>query len=257
MLKLITFNPRLQECVFQSRYKRFFCDVQSPDHQGTLTVHCANSGSMKSCLIPGAPALISDSRNPNRKLRYTLEALYLEDGWVCLNTQRANEALATLMTQRDAITANSFEGADLFLREFSQGAFKSEAKYDEHTRFDGLIVHESIQHWIEVKSVSLRTSNTRIAFPDAVTTRGTKHLDTLKSSLMTLGTKATLIFAITRGSEIEAQTLINQFQIAEEIDPTYSRSAQSAQSAGVALRALILTIDSSGIGIRHYGPVSI
>jgi DNA-binding sugar fermentation-stimulating protein len=62
MKNLIAFSPPLEEVKFLGREKRFFAIVRRAD--GTeYKVHIANSGSMKSCMVIGAPAYIRDSQN--------------------------------------------------------------------------------------------------------------------------------------------------------------------------------------------------
>ncbi|MEM7587460.1 MAG: DNA/RNA nuclease SfsA, partial [Acidobacteriota bacterium] len=75
------------------RYKRFLADVELADGS-TLTVHCPNPGAMTSCSEPGRPVWISDSENPKRKLRYTLEMIRMGRSWVNVNTGSANPAVA-------------------------------------------------------------------------------------------------------------------------------------------------------------------
>ena len=79
----------LRTGILLRRYKRFLADIDC-GKDGVLTVHCPNSGSMKGCAIPGATAWISDSENPKRKLRYTLEIIETDDFKICVNTQRPN-----------------------------------------------------------------------------------------------------------------------------------------------------------------------
>lgn len=246
---------------FIERYKRFFASVyldDDPDKK-VFPVHCANSGSMKSCIESQANAWILDSENPQRKLRYSLEALELEDGYACLNTQRANQVLQGLMQLRLRLSAISFPGADLFIKDFGNGSFRPEAKFNSSTRFDGLVTREDEahvpgeKHWIEVKSVSLRASAKTIAFPDAVTLRGKKHLCDLAESVQR-GDKATLIFAVMRGQNIEPLQLKEQFQIANQIDSKYHQAAIEAQKNGVQFRILLTSINQLAINARGYFP---
>ena len=74
------FSPPLEKVTLLRRYKRFMADVVRADGS-EMTVHCANTGSMKNCVL-GEPqqALISDSGNPKRKYRHTLEALQVGHG---------------------------------------------------------------------------------------------------------------------------------------------------------------------------------
>lgn len=258
-MQIVAFDQPAIPATFVRRYKRFFCDVLAPGINGTeiLTVHCANSGSMKSCLAEGAPCLIIDSNNPARKLRYGLEGIYLEDGWACLNTLRANQAFRSLMEilLQGKLDSKPFSGSELLVKDFSGGTFRSEAVFDAGTRFDGCIQKtDGRKKWIELKSVSLRLSADTIAFPDAVTMRGTRHLQKLQSIATSSNDRATLIYAIMRGSELPAQVLASQFAVAREIDPNYAQASLAALKSGVKIRLLVLGLNDNGIFVRGYFP---
>ena len=79
----------LHRGVLLRRYKRFLADVRLDDGR-ELTVHCPNSGSMKGLAQEGAPVLVSDSENPKRKLRMTLERVRPGRAWVGVNTMLPN-----------------------------------------------------------------------------------------------------------------------------------------------------------------------
>jgi sugar fermentation stimulation protein A len=265
-MRVLSYPEPLLSAFFIKRYKRFLCDVSVPVMDNTeIIVHCANSGSMKSCLAVGAQALIMDSHNPSRKLRYSLESLQLEDGWACLNTQRANQVVGLLMDARNALSSHAaFPGSDLFLKDFGTGAFHPEHRYDAKSRLDGLVTTaDGKRHWIEIKSVSLRLAPDRLAFPDAVTTRGQKHLGVLADIAKGRAPgangpeRATVIYAIMRGSALDAAELAQSFAPAEDIDPGYAQAARAAAGAGVATRILVVGAGPEGLDVRgYYAPES-
>ena len=111
----MNFDPPLREVTLLRRYKRFLADVRLPDGSET-TVHCPNTGSMKNCVLPGREqaALISDSGNPKRKYRHTLEAVRVAHGyWAGVNTGRTNALVA------EALSAGRIDG----LSPAAQGRF--------------------------------------------------------------------------------------------------------------------------------------
>jgi sugar fermentation stimulation protein A len=243
MKRLITFSPPLEQVTFLGREKRFFALVRHAD--GTdAKVHIANSGSMKSCIVLGAPAFIRDSQNPERKLRHSLELIRFADGYACLNTARANELSARFIAERPA----QCEGIELLNTDIpTQLAVKSEVRLNAHTRFDFAFPGG----WIEVKSVSLRLDDKVLAFPDAVTERGQKHLRELIDQAQN-GKKSFLWFMVMRASERPVLEIATNFRPAAEIDPSYDELIKESLKNGVEIRLLVADISPQGLSVRGY-----
>ena len=254
---MISYNESpLEKVTFKKRYKRFLADVEHPT-LGLLTAHCANSGSLKSCLEPDADAWILDSKDPKRKLRYTLELISCTDGLACINTQRANTLIGELFASIIPGSKNavlSFLNQQEFLKDFiSIEDKKAEAVFKQGTRFDFLINQKSKRSWVEVKSVSLRLDTTTIAFPDAVTERGQKHIAHLLEC-QAQGDDAFLFFVIMRSGHLSPQVASSQFRAAHEIDPTYARALKEAHKQGLKIRLLTTSISPQGINVTGYFP---
>lgn len=251
---LLEYDFPLEKGKFLKRYKRFFADIIIADNE-IITVHCANSGSMKSCLEENTDAYILDSKNAQRKLKYSLELLDLEDGLACLNTARANSFINSLLAetiskkQRDEFIEAEFP-YELFL---DWDNFKKEVKFTKETRFDFCLFSEKFSKkcWIEVKSVSLKLDQKTWAFPDAVTERGQKHLVELMSAVKQ-GDEAWLFFVLMRGSKIQPEILRNGFRAAEEIDLKYAQLLREAQNAGVKIALIIPSLSIQGFGLRKF-----
>ena len=77
------FKDRLLQGTFIKRYKRFFVDINYKDK--IITAHCPNTGSMMGLLNKGNKIWFSESDNPNRKLKFTLEMIEVEKKIVGLN----------------------------------------------------------------------------------------------------------------------------------------------------------------------------
>lgn len=229
----MTFDPPLERVVLLRRYQRFLADVRRED--GTvITVHVPNSGSMKTCLGDQWPACISDSGNPRRKLRHTLEMVQGPDGWIGVNTARPN-ALAL-----EAIRAGEIPGFG------DWGHWRSEVPYGEGSRIDLQASRGERLCFVEVKNVTLLEEDT-IQFPDAVTTRGLKHLRELAGQA-SLGHRAVLLLVIQRaGGRV--------FRPAQAIDPDWAAGLRAVIRRGVEVLAWRFRVAPEGI--HPFGPVAL
>ncbi|WP_387463713.1 DNA/RNA nuclease SfsA [Photorhabdus sp. RM323S] len=208
------FHPPLQSATLIRRYKRFLADVITPKGE-TLTIHCANTGAMTGCATPGDTIWYSTSDNPKRKYPNSWELTETQDGhWICVNTLRANDLVAEAI-QQNAIS--EFSGYKKISREVKYG--------EENSRIDLLLQAEQhVNCYIEVKSVTLLQENCGY-FPDAVTTRGQKHLRELQL-IAEQGQRAVLFFAVLHSG-------IKQVAAAAHIDHNYSSLLEQARNSGV------------------------
>lgn len=212
------FDPPLEEGVFLRRYRRFFADVRCRD--GTeLTLHCANTGSMRHCQVPGAPCWFSRSAAPRRKLPGTLEIVTTSDGRRAgVNTLRANALVA------EALAADRIAP----LRGYR--SWRREVRYGiENSRIDLLMEGREQPCFVEVKSVTLSLGGGIAAFPDAVTRRGAKHLRELEA-VVEQGARAMLLFCV-QLSDVDAVVP------ADALDPAYGAALRQAARRGVEVRA--------------------
>ena len=203
----------LLEGTLLKRYKRFLADVDLGDGQ-VLTVHTPNPGSMKTCSDPGSRVRISDSNNPKRKLRHTLEQIRMGRTWVGVNTGIPNRAVASAI-QRGAIEPLT-----------GYAELRSEVQDGHGSRLDLQLVDGDRRCWIEIKNTTLR-AGTEAQFPDAVTERGRKHLGAL-STLAEAGDRAVQLFVVSRGD-------VRTFRPAWDIDPAYAEALQEATERGVEI----------------------
>ncbi len=200
----------LLEGVLVRRYKRFFADVELSD--GTLvTAHTPNTGSMKQCAVPGHQVLISQTDDPKRKLKYTLELIRVGDYWVDTHTQRTNRLVEEALRNG---WVEGLSGYDL-TAEFKIG----------DSRIDFLLEKGPERALVEVKNVTLIEGVSTACFPDAVTTRGQKHLRELLAAKQQ-GCRAVIFFLVQRGEATE-------FSPADDIDPEYGRLLREVVAGGV------------------------
>lgn len=227
------FDPVLEEGRLLTRYKRFFADIECAD--GSLvTAHCANTGSMLNCMAEGARVWFSRNDDPKRKLKATWELVETAHGRLaCINTGRANRLI------EEALMA----GVITELTGFTQ--LRREVKYgEENSRADFCLLFAEQPVFVEVKSVTLGFAETATAaFPDAVTSRGAKHLREL-TALAASGQRALLIYCVNL-------TGITAVRVAKEVDPEYAAALAEAKAAGVEVLAYGTTITPAGIEVSH------
>ena len=206
------------------RYKRFFADIKV--NNKIITAHCPNTGSMKGLLDEGNEVLVTEHDDPKRKLKFTLEIIKAKKRYVGVNTHRANK-----------IVNHGLENK--LISEFKTTKnIKPEFKFSEDTRFDFLCDF----NLIEVKNVTLFRENDIAEFPDAVTSRGTKHLNMLIKSIKK-GYKPYVLFL----TQIQN---INYFRIAKDIDYIYFENYKKAKKAGVKFLAYRCKLNSKEIKIE-------
>ena len=200
------------------RYKRFLADVELPDGQ-IVTAHCANTGSMRSCLAEGAPVQLSHHDNPRRKLKWSLERIDMGSGWIGVNTGLVNSVIA------EALEAGHIDQLPAGLPVHRE--VKVERPGVETSRLDFRIAGESGQSvYIEVKNVTLFEDGF-LQFPDAVSIRASRHLNLLRK-LAEEGNRSIILFAINRPEG-------SCFRPAAQIDPDYARTLKHAVKHGVEL----------------------
>ncbi len=203
------------------RYKRFLADVELNDGS-VVTTHTANTGSMQQCALPGQRVLLSKSDNPKRKLAWSWELVRVNGHWVDINTHRANRVV------EEALRANVIPG----LQDYS---VRPEFPFAD-SRIDFMMEGPAEKVLLEVKNVTLCCQPEIACFPDAVTTRGQKHLRDLMTAAQQ-GWRTVIFFLVQRG---EAKA----FTPADAIDAEYGRLLRQAVNCGVealAYRTMIST----------------
>ena len=210
------------------RYKRFFIDVKLDKE--IVTAHCPNTGSMHGLLGEGNTVFISKNDDPKRKLKYTLEIIKVKKNLVGINTHFANKI--------------AFHGLsnNLIKEVANNDIIKPEVFFNKETRFDFLIEKNKQKIFVEVKNVTLFRDEKIAEFPDAVTSRGSKHLKALIEATQK-GYKTYLLFLV----QIQG---VESFKIAKDIDNVYYKNYLLAKKAGVNFLAYRCKINSKEIKIE-------
>lgn len=225
--------PKLTRGVLVKRYKRFLADVRL-DTGKIVTAHCPNTGSMQGCSEPGRSVYLSRHDSPNRKLKYTWELIKMPGSLVGVNTLVPNRLVFQAAQAKLIPELSGYQSA---AREVSLG---------NGSRIDLLLSNEQGDRcYVEIKNCTLVDDGIAM-FPDAVTSRGLKHLKELET-LVNAGCRCMMFYFIQR---MDARI----FKPADGIDPDYGRGLRRAVNRGVEILAYDVCIDLGGIQLNHKIP---
>jgi sugar fermentation stimulation protein A len=225
----MNFENKLISGQLIKRYKRFFVDIKMKGK--IITAHCPNTGSMQGLLKKGNKVWVTKSENPNRKLKYTLQIIEVGKSKIGVNTYLTNKIVHhALKNNHISEIKNNIQ-------------IKPETNFGLNTRFDFLITKNNFKAFIEVKNVTLSRINGLAEFPDAITTRGLKHINEL-------------INASKRGYKIYILYLIQRddcklFKIAQDIDVEYSNSLLKAVKKKLNILCYDCKFSSKGIKLNQ------
>lgn len=220
------------------RYKRFFADVLTEDGR-EMVVHCPNPGRMTGLLRAGAAVRCSTSSRPKRKLRNTLEMIRVGSIWVGVHTLRANQLAEYILREGSIPSLSGY--ADI----------KREVNVGKGTRLDFYLTgnqKDPRPAYLEVKSVTLARGREAI-FPDSITTRGRRHVETL-GEIIQSGMRSVLLFIVQRSDCL-------QFSTADDIDFEYGEALRHAVDLGVEVIACRASVGPSAIRFQRLIPVSL
>jgi sugar fermentation stimulation protein A len=224
--------PDLIQGSLVQRYQRFKTDVRLSDGS-IVTALCPNTGSMLSCSEPGRPVYISCHEIPSRKLKYTWEMIEMPNSFVGVNTGIPNR-LVKLSIESGII--KEISGFD---------RIRSEVRYGSNSRIDILLEQDGRKCFIEIKNCTLAIDGIAY-FPDAVTSRGLKHLKELQREVSS-GNRAMMFYLVQRMD-------VKEFRPANHIDPIYALELKKAIDLGVEILVYDVTLDLDGISINKKLP---
>jgi sugar fermentation stimulation protein A len=236
------FKKQLIHGRLERRYKRFLADVILDD--GSLVVaHCTNSGSMLSCLEEGAEVWLSPVDDPKRKTQFTWEMIKIGGDWVGINTSNPN-ALAMEWVDQGMIPG--LEG----LRNLKREVKWEDSRFDLYGEMtdEGSAAGRERGCFIEVKNVTLKEGE-RVLFPDAVTQRGRKHLNTL-IRVKRAGMRAVMLYVVQRMD-------VRIFSPARNIDPEYGKALDEALRQGVEIIVAQARVTPENIEYHRVLPVEL
>jgi sugar fermentation stimulation protein A len=230
---VIGFTPPLVEGRLVRRYQRFLSDVEVGGD--VVVAHCPNPGSMRSCMEEGGRVWVQPRRGG--KLAWSWELAESAGALVCVNTARGNQ-LAAAAIAAGAIA--ELRGYPEVAREVAFGDSRLDFRLARGPR-------RKDQLWVEVKSATMDGGGGAVAFPDAVTARGARHLDELRA-LRRRGARAALLFVVSR-------TGVDRIRPADEVDPRYGAALRRSAAAGVEIYAYATELSPTRLAIARRLPV--
>ena len=185
---------------------------------------------MYGLLKQGNKVWASRSNNPKRKLKYTLEIIENKNSKVGVNTHSTNKIVYhALKNNLIKKLKNSLE-------------IKPEIKFGKNTRFDFFVKNKDFNSFVEVKNVTLSRKNKLAEFPDAVTSRGLKHINELvKASKKKY--KIFIIYLVQRDD-------CNSFTIAKDIDRAYENALRKAVKNNLNILCYDCKFSTKGIKLN-------
>ncbi|MHA1814426.1 MAG: DNA/RNA nuclease SfsA [Candidatus Heimdallarchaeaceae archaeon] len=203
------------------RPNRFLAYVKLEGSQEEVKAHVPDPGRLKKLLYPNAELVVRKEKQGDRKTSYTVTGVKFEDIWVNIQSILSNK-----LFEEEYKKIPFFKHYEIIRREYTFGG----------SRFDFLMKNTktSEEALVEVKSSTL-VKNGRALFPDAPTTRGTKHMKELTKALGQ-GFISIIIFIIKRE---DASSLSPN----ESIDPKFSKELRIAINKGVKVLAVNCTYD--------------
>lgn len=198
----------------------------------TLEVYVPNTGRCKELLIEGVTVYLTYNDNPNRKTSYTLIGVMKGDRLINIDSQAPNQVV------EEALLKNKIDLG------FKYNKIKREYTHGD-SRFDFYLEGQGQKALMEVKGVTLEKDGI-VAFPDAPTKRGLKHvkgLDNSKENYLTF-----VLFVI----QMEDAKFFTPNYLT---DPGFARGLKEASENGVKVLAYDSIVTKNSIELNKEVPV--
>ncbi len=221
VVSFVKIEGKLVRGVFQERPNRFSAIVRV--HDKVLLTFLPNPGRMREFLVSGTEVVLREVSSENRKTGYDLIGVSYNGQWVSVDCRVPNKLVLEALKNRDL---NEFTEYRIIKPEYGYG----------HTRFDFFLTNEIERCFLEVKSTTLVNDGVAM-FPDAVTARGTRHVQDLVKAKKE-GYRASILFIIQRPDA-------HAFAPCDAIDPKFGKALRNAASEGVEIYAYKMEVSSN------------
>ena len=198
----------------------------------TLEVYVPNTGRCKELLIEGVTVYLTYNDNPNRKTSYTLIGVMKGDRLINIDSKAPNQVV------EEALLKNKIDLG------FKYNKIKREYTHGD-SRFDFYLEGEGQKAFMEVKGVTLEKDGI-VAFPDAPTKRGLKHVKGLDNSQENY---LTFVLFVIQMEDVKF------FTPNYLTDPGFSRGLKEASENGVKVLAYDSIVTKNSIELNKEVPL--
>jgi len=228
-------NGTLIGGTFIARPNRFLTIVKVG--QTEILSHLPDPGRLEELLKPGVKVYIRKAEfNANRKTQYSTVLVESGQVLVSLDSTLPNHFVAELLKQN----------ALPFFKKYEH--FDREVKIGSHRIDFRLTANNGTALYLEIKSATYVTGKI-VRFPDAVTKRGTQHMQLLQS-LVQAGKVATVLFVCQRSDPVIFEPFWDR-------DPIFSAALVAAHNSGVEVRCITTKITKEDISYYQEIPVNL
>ena len=224
-------GPGLVDGIFIRRLNRFAALVDVGGQE--VMVHVANSGRMGEMLVPGYQVKLKPAWGENRKTKFDLALVQMEDTLVSADARLPNALVAEAL---DSGTLPQFRAYEKVQREVTFG----------ESRLDLMLEGDAGRCYVETKSVTLVVGGVGL-FPEAPTSRGAKHMRSLEHAVES-GHAAAVVFVVQRGDVIS-------FTTNDCADPEFGRMFRNALAKGVRAYSYRCDVTESAITLSSPLPI--
>jgi sugar fermentation stimulation protein A len=228
----VKIEGRWREGRFVARDNRFRVTIEIDGQQ--VWAHLPNSGRLGELLLPGRRAMLIERHSPGRLTHFDLAMIQAEGQWVSMDARLPNDLVEEALR---AGRLSALAGYTRLKREVTYGA----SRLDFSLAADGCP-----PCLLEVKSVTLIVDGLA-CFPDAVTTRGRRHVEELVVALAE-GYRAVVVFVVQRPDA-------EGFRPHDESDPDFGRALRWAVRQGVEVYAYACRVEPGCVEIDRPLPV--
>ena len=223
----------LIEAEFVNRPNRFLSRVRIDGK--VHDSHVPDPGRLKELLFPGARVLVEPKTGENRKTKFATVMVYSGNELISINSQLPNRFVRYCL---DNSLIPELQGWTVKKQEYTLG----------NSRFDFLLERDGNEKLLEVKSATLVEEGIA-RFPDAVTSRGRRHVLHLAHSI-TPKRSAAVLFIVQRSDAVSFEPHWGR-------DPEFAQALQDSVKDGVELMIYTTKLKPDSMTLRSSIPYTL